>query len=81
MMRKAMVILVALLFFVPTALYACNEHDATAPSKCTVTVQMKSNGKTDLVTVITRCGKVYHFRMENGKYIPVDVDREADLEV
>lgn len=78
MMRKAMVILIALLFFVPTALYACGEHDHTTPSQCTVAVKMKSDGETDLVTVVTRCGKVYHFRMENGRYIPVE--KEADLE-
>jgi hypothetical protein len=75
MIRKVMAVLVALLFFVPAALYACDEH---SDAKCTVTVQMKSDGKTDLVTIVTRCGKVYHFRMENGRYIPVE--REDDLE-
>ena len=77
MMRKAMVILIALLFFVPTALYACGNGHTTAPA-CTKTISMKSDGKGDLVTIRTGCGKVYHFRMENGRYIPVD--KEADLE-
>ena len=79
MMRKITVILIALLFLVPATLYASEEH-STVPT-CSTSVKMKSDGKTDLVTVTTRCGKVYIFRMENGRYVPVDkIDKEKDLE-
>ena len=80
MMRKTMVILIALLFLAPAALYADDEHKHTTAPKCSATIQMKSDGETDLVVVTTKCGKTYYFRMENGRYISVDKEKDVDPE-
>ena len=78
MMRKITVALVALLFLAPATLYANEGHSHTTVPTCATSIKMKSDGKTDLVIVTTRCSKVYYFRMENGRYIPVD--KEKNLE-